>query len=751
MCFDDFVDGNEKYLELRSHLSYTAFNQISATKDVFDFQRPSLSDLTKTFYDCHDLIWKKEKISPTDAFYEFAKIMFIKIREDAKIHKLIDDDKKDLTVGDFVFSTDWIDLQANVEANPFNTILFRQIRDGLEKQIRTKKKKRIFDATEKLNLKPSTIREIVTRLQNFDLYGIDEDLNGRMFETFLNATVRGKGLGQYFTPRGVVHYMTQTAPIHIASFDDAAPLKQRIPFVLDGCCGSGGFLIDTMARFIQKVNNAELLTDGQRQDYEEEIKNHHIYGVEATEKISRIARLNMYLHGDGGSKIFQADMLDMEFSVEKGMATEMTEGIEELKKTICKDSLEFDVVLSNPPFSMKYKSSDASERKILEQYSIAERSTSEKSNVLFLERYANLLKNGTGELLTIIDDTVLNGQDSQKYRDFILEHFIIIQIVSLPFNTFFRAEANIKTSILHLRKKRPNEEQGSTFMAITNNIGHDDHSRDTPERNNLTVVARKFEEWRSTGKLETVIVSNQSGDEPLACPMQVFEVPAEELNQKRLDAFYYSPELKEIKNKLTDLKKENRIELYTGKDFDIIKEIKKERNGDCKGKYKGFDGNKFRYFEIGDVTQDGTITKFRKDFFENLPTRARLQVKKGDIIFAKNISSRGTTILIPEWYDSQLVTTGFIGIRPKDMDEALMLWSIMESEIFRKQVYYLSIGASQPELRDIFFKNEVLVPFPKDERIKRQIIENAISADHARDTLKDALNQTTILTQTFLK
>ena len=87
-----------------------------------------------------------------------------------------------------------------------------------------------------------------------------------------------------------------------------------------------------------------------------------------------------------------------------------------------------------------------------------------------------------------------------------------------------------------------------------------------------------------------------------------------------------------------------------------------------------------------------------------MPTRARLQVKTGDIIFAKNISSRGTTILVPKWFDGQLVTTGFVGIRPKNNDEGLILWSIMESELFRKQVYYLSVTASQPELRDEFFK-----------------------------------------------
>lgn len=268
--FEDFQDGNEKFLELRSHLSYSAFNQVAATKDIFDFQRPSLKLLNKTFTDCHNLIWKKEKIGPTDAFYEFSKIMFIKIREDNKIHGIIKKNGKPQKES-FVFSTEWIEKESGIEPNPFDAILFRQIQQDLERQIREKKKKRIFEENEKLNLRASTIYEVVKKLQNYDLYGIDEDLNGRMFETFLNATVRGKDLGQFFTPRGVVHYMVETAPIYV-SVDKSKPLSERMPYILDGCCGSGGFLIDAMARFIRLIGNLPL-SDKERKNYLEETIN----------------------------------------------------------------------------------------------------------------------------------------------------------------------------------------------------------------------------------------------------------------------------------------------------------------------------------------------------------------------------------------------------------------------------------------------------------------------------------------------
>lgn len=737
LTFDDFLPNNESFIELKSKLSYSAFTQAKATKGVFDFHRPTISTLLKVFNDCHNLIWKKEKIDPTDAFYEFAKIMFIKIRADNKIHEIIADGGTP-TINDFIFSTNWIDSNHDIEPHPFDKILFRQVQEDLEKQIRQNKKKRVFLKGEGLTLKANTVYEVVKQLENFDLYGIDEDLNGRMFETFLNATVRGKGLGQFFTPRGVVHYMCETTPLYVST-DKSIPLNKRIPFVFDGCCGSGGFLIDAMSQLIREVNNKTNLTDFEKDEYFDELKNNHLYGIDANPKISRIARLNMYLHGDGGSKIYKADSLDKKLESEVGMTEEEEEGLIELRKKIIREGLKFDVILSNPPFSMKYDRSDKNEKKILDQYEkITTPTSSEKTNVLFLERYLDLLKPATGELFTVIDDTVLNGQKSQRYRDFILDNFIIKQIISLPFNTFFSAEANIKTSAIHLRVKRKGEKQGDIFMAITNNIGINDHKKPTPERNNLRIVAKFFDTWQNGESFEDVIIANQSTDEPLSCPLQIFRLSPDDLNRQRLDAFYYSPELRKARKKLLELEKEKKIILKRGADFDILPEISQRDE-------ENYSGRSFKYFEIGDVTVDGTIVKFKEDYFEALPTRARLQVKKNDLVFAKNNSSRGTTVIIPAEFSGQLVTTGFIGIRPQNEDEKYLLWGIMESDFFKMQVYYYAITASQPEIRDNIFREEFLLPIPTSDDVKHQIIDVAKTAERSRTNLTKAVGQSSKL------
>lgn len=164
-----------------------------------------------------------------------------------------------------------------------------------------------------------------------------------------------------------------------------------------------------------------------------------------------------------------------------------------------------------------------------------------KSNVLFLERYHDLL-NQDGELFTIIDDTVLNGTGykSQHFRDFLLDKFIIKQIISLPMNTFFKADASMKTSLLHLKKKRPEETQGDVFMAITNNVGHNNRLKDTPDRENLSRIIKYYKEYQETGQIDPVIIDNGADWEPLSCPMQIYSVDGSDLEPSRLDAEYSS-------------------------------------------------------------------------------------------------------------------------------------------------------------------------------------------------------------------
>jgi len=733
MAFSDFEEENAKFVQLRSLLTCGAVDVVRATRDVFSYQRPDLNDLIRVFGDCHNIIRKKEALGPTDAFYEFAKLMFIKLREDNRIAALIADGTMP-QARDFNFSSAWIQDQTSrgISENPLGEILFKNVRDDLEQKIRSGQKKRIFDEEEPLNLSADTIQQIVEKLEHYDLHGIDEDLNGRMFETFLNATVRGKELGQFFTPRSVVKYMSQAAGLRVRG--------DELPVVLDGCCGSGGFLIEAMAKLVHAIDARNDLTNTEKNALKKRLYTAHLYGIDKADKIARIARLNMYLHGDGGSTVFVADTLDGDLLPPTGLSLERTSEVKELQHLLIFERRKFDVVLTNPPFSISYQRKNDDEMRMLDQYAIAvtkngRRESSTKSNVLFLERYCELLNPG-GELLTVIDNTVLNGENSQTYRDYILENFIVRQVIALPFNTFLQAQAGVQTSIIHLvKRENENDEQGAVFMGILNNVGHDDYQRYTPERNNIPRLTEVWNHWRMEGEIIEVFEPNAVQNENLGCPFQTFVVPADELDPKRLDAFYYAPDLARTRADLQARAVEGRVELLTGSDFRIVPKLTAREGEACEGKL-------FRYFEIGDVTREGAIVNYREDFFENLPTRARLQVQTNDVLLAKNISSRGTAVIVPSEFDGHLVTTGFIAIRPETHADALLLWSIFTSEMFRKQVYYLAITAVQPEIRESIFERAFLLPMLKSGEPRERLVACARQVHDLQRDLRNAVAET---------
>lgn len=353
----------------------------------------------------------------------------------------------------------WLKAQSKTSQHPVRDILFRDLCNELETKVQLGQKRRIFEKNETLELKAATCKSLIEKFESVDLSSIDEDLNGRMFEVFLNAAIRGKDLGQFFTPRSVVDFMTR---ISLRNID-----LEKIPTILDGCCGTAGFLIEAMAYMTGLIRNDARYNQFDRDEKIKHICNECLFGIEANKRTSKIARINMYLHGDGGSHIFHGDGLDETPTPSADMSDEEQAETKDQAKTITDSS--FDIILSNPPFSMNYQRNKNEDKRIIDQFTFTTGLSSVKSSVLFLTRYEKLLKAG-GEMLIVLDDTILNGKTYEDLRKWILDKFIILGVHSLPFNTFLKAKANIKTSILHLRKKRnENDIQGTIFMSISNN------------------------------------------------------------------------------------------------------------------------------------------------------------------------------------------------------------------------------------------------------------------------------------------
>ena len=515
--FLDIVDGNHRYESLKSALQRTApTHQLLSGVNDFEFIKPDVKTVRALFEACHDVIWKREFESPVPAFWEFCKLMFIKLREDRRLHtdpklKALVQAGQPLPRTKVLFSVDYLDRVTN-PSNP-NPIaaLFETTRDDLEAQVLSGEKKRIFDTTERLKLEPLTVRRVVGLLEHHDLIKIDEDLNGRLFQTFLSATMRGKQLGQFFTPRTVVDFMCDLADLKVTKEPPYAPL------VLDACCGTGGFLIEAMAKLTRQLKDGPLaiLSEREKLKIDKAIKDERLIGIDAGKDppVARIARINMYLHGDGGSRIFSADALDKKVLIPSTASPELRGELKQLRAMFSgPNAIHVDVALTNPPFSMKKEAKEADQKEILQEYESAfvvksgqrKPRPSLKSNVMFLERYRDLIRPG-GKLITLIDESVLNTPTAADYRSQLFRHFYFRAVVSLPQDAFVDAGANVKTSILLLERKGvPSDDQPVTFYGRSENIGYKG-SRLNESLSDLPQILESFQQFQSTGKASSTV------------------------------------------------------------------------------------------------------------------------------------------------------------------------------------------------------------------------------------------------------
>ena len=508
--FGDFANGNTKFQTLRKLLGADVVrvgwpNQAPRIA-THPLSRPNMDVVKKAFLRCHQIIWKSEKMGKQAAFVEFAKLLFVKLWEDRRLRDTpalmaMIGKGEPLPAKDVKFSTRWIKEQEKNSPNPVDTLLFGRLVESLEQEIEAKKRKRIFDATEHLQLSPGTVKHVVSELEHYYLFGIDEDLNGRMFETFLTATMRGKELGQFFTPRSIVKLITRMARLN------AGP--DHVERVIDACCGTGGFLIEALTEMRRQVWDNQSLTAQQRADLLDEIANQAIFGIDAGRdpNLARIARINMYLHGDGGSRIYMTDALRHPPVASEADTVEIKNDIKQLAQLLASDGL-FDACLTNPPFSMDYSTTVPEEKEVLETFTLATygggKRRSLRSSVMFIERYWQILRPG-GRLLTVIDDSVLGGKNYSAVRDFIRDRFVIRAIISLHGDAFQRAGARAKTSVIYLVKRDADTSQPAAFVYESRYIGLDDvvprtrpsvaETKRTQATREITEIAEAFENY----------------------------------------------------------------------------------------------------------------------------------------------------------------------------------------------------------------------------------------------------------------
>ncbi len=708
LSFADFVADNEKLERFTSTVSKSGIQQLfeevtnKIKQSQFRFETIPLDVLGKKFQHLHRYIWTQEKKTPSAAFMELIKIVFVKLQKDKEIHQKLGHSPKPKTE-DVIFSVNWIRSQTEADS-PTSDLLFKNLIKGFEKDITEKKKKRFFDRDAEINLGPRTIEKIVEELEHIDLFDMDEDVHGRMFESFLDATIRGKDLGQYFTPRDIVQLMVDLADLKVT--------KQHTDSVLDACCGSGGFLINAMTKMAEKAKAIPGATNVEVKEILKKIKTNRIYGIDAGSDppIYRIARMNMYLHGDGGSNIFFADSLDKNIPQIGKSDMENDAQIAELRKMLLADKRKFDIILSNPPFSLNYSRDKKDEKHILDQYDLSNQNDHWKSSllssVMFLERYKDLVASD-GKIFAIIDDSVLSGHNYKDIREYIRNNFIMKGIISLPGDAFRRAAARVKTSILILRLKHPDEEQPSVFMAKSVYLGLDEK---TAKR--IGISRNELADGKETER-NRIVSEYRAFEEGVPGP---YSIPTERLTD-RLDVKYCADE------------NSRRKPLWISKGLNVVKldEVLKQVEG------RSIDVEPDEEYDLLKVNYDGQILDAETKTGEECSYSKLYFVKTWDVVFSNMGVGRGAIGIVPPYHEGKFLSNEYTILTANSREEAIFYTTLLRTKEILGDILSSTTGMNRGRIK---WENMRNVEVPVYNKSINDLSNNVIALEGLWDSYR---------------
>ena len=293
------------------------------------------------------------------------------------------------------------------------------------------------------------------------LEGLDNHTMGTIFEELIRRfnEDNNEEAGEHFTPRDVVQLMSR-----MVFMPAADRLQSGTYLVYDGACGTGGMLTvaeETLAQLAR--------------EYDKEVSI-HLYGQEVNAETYAISKADLILKGEGveANNIQHASTLSADAFA----------------------SLEFDFMLSNPPYGKSWKTDMErmggrkgiiDHRFIVEHGGDAEHSLITRSSdgqMMFLANMLSKMKQDSplGSRIAEVHNgsslfTGDAGQGESNIRRWIIENDWLEAIVALPLNMFYNT--GIATYIWVLSNRKPLHRRGKVqlidatqwFQPLRRNLG----------------------------------------------------------------------------------------------------------------------------------------------------------------------------------------------------------------------------------------------------------------------------------------
>ena len=479
-------------------------------KGVNEPSKGTQGELIQKFKSAHDALWGGGALAPTTAFDELDKLIFCKIWDER-----------------------WRDNDPKSKGQPFNFQIIHYPEDQQNNKAKVELEKRIRDLYEHgrkkdpevfkddIKLDKHKIYTVVQYLQDINLSKTDLDAKGLAFQSFMGEFFRGD-FGQFFTPKPIVEFIVTAIGVN------------KDWKILDTSCGSGGFLLHALKAVRDDANEifSDEIGSASWRDYWHVFAEKHLFGIEINEQISRVAKMNMIIHDDGHTNIITND----------GLKNNRTLEIE--NRNLNFQDGTFDLIMTNPPFGSTIKADEVGYYK---EYELFEKNlgfteikdriaddnnknkwrASQSTEVLFLERCYKYLNEENGYLAIVVPDGILTNSSSQYVRDWLIEKFRILAVVSLPQHTFAHVKAGVKSSILFL-KKHPKALTQKFEQTLTDikTIVREEKGLDNEQRARRLLELHKEHILTYSDNYEVSMVeANNIGYDPTGVPIVGNELP----------------------------------------------------------------------------------------------------------------------------------------------------------------------------------------------------------------------------------
>ena len=305
--------------------------------------------------------------------------------------------------------------------------------------------------TNKNRLPDRLLRDLLEHFStlNLSLENCPEDELGQGYEYLIKqfADDSGHTAQEFYTNRTVVHLMTEILQ------------PQSGESVYDPTCGSAGMLISCIAHL---------------KDQGKEWRNLQAYGQEINQLTSAIGRMNLFLHGVEDFNIVNDDTLKNPAFIENG----------QLKR--------FDIVLANPPYSIKQWDRVAFEN---DKYGRNFLGTPPqgRADYAFLQHILKSLKPDTGRCAILFPHGVLFRDEENDMRRKLVESDLVDCVIGIGRNLFFNS--GMEACIMICRTKKPLDRRGKVLFINAKNEITRKNSESYLEDSHIEKIASTYHDF----------------------------------------------------------------------------------------------------------------------------------------------------------------------------------------------------------------------------------------------------------------